>query len=98
MIPACPAPLEPVRPKIPTPPGACDTHAHVFGPAGIPPEVLAKLSQDFVAALNTDAVKERLGKLGAQPIGSTPQEFDAKIRADHEKWEPIIKAAGMKAE
>jgi predicted TIM-barrel fold metal-dependent hydrolase len=32
MIPACPAPLEPVRSKIPTPPKACDTHAHVFGP------------------------------------------------------------------
>ena len=32
MIPACPAPLEPVRPKISTPPKACDTHAHVFGP------------------------------------------------------------------
>jgi tripartite-type tricarboxylate transporter receptor subunit TctC len=64
----------------------------------MPPDVLAKLSRDFVAALNTDAVKERLTKLGAQPIGSTPQQFDAKIRADHEQWGPIIKAAGMKAE
>ena len=53
---------------------------------------------DFVAALNTDAVKERLAKLGALPIGSSPQQFDAKIRADYEKWGPIIKAAGMKAE
>jgi tripartite-type tricarboxylate transporter receptor subunit TctC len=70
----------------------------LLGPAGMPPDVLAKLSHDFVAALNTDAVKERLGKLGAQPIGSSPQEFDAKIQADYEKWEPIIKASGMKAE
>lgn len=70
----------------------------LLGPAGIPPDVLAKLSHDFVAALNTDAVKERLAKLGALPIGSTPQEFDARIHADYDKWGPIIKAAGMKAE
>jgi tripartite-type tricarboxylate transporter receptor subunit TctC len=70
----------------------------LLGPGGMPPEVLAKLSRDFVAALNTDAVKERLTKLGALPIGSSPQQFDAKIHADYEKWGPIIKAAGMKAE
>ena len=70
----------------------------LLGPAGMPPDVLAKLSHDFIAALNTDAVKERLAKLGAQPIGSTPQQFDARIRADYEKWGPIIKAAGMKPE
>ncbi len=57
-----------------------------------------KLSHDFVAALNTEAVKERLTKLGAEPIGSTPQAFDKKIQADYDKWGPIIQAAGIKAE
>jgi tripartite-type tricarboxylate transporter receptor subunit TctC len=70
----------------------------LLGPANMPPEVLTKLSHDFVAALNTDAVKERLSKLGALPIGSSPPQFDARIRADYEKWGPIIKAAGMKVE
>ena len=60
--------------------------------------LLTKLSNDFVAALNTEAVKERLTRLGASPIGSSPQKFDAKIRADYKKWGPIIEAAGMKAE
>ena len=70
----------------------------LLGPGGMPPDLVAKLSHDFVAALNTEAVKERLAKLGALPIGSSPKEFDAKIHADYEKWGPIIKAAGMKAE
>jgi len=70
----------------------------LLGPAGMAADLIAKLSHDFVAALNTDAVKERLGKLGASPIGSSPLEFDAKIRADARKWGPIIEAAGMKAE
>ena len=70
----------------------------LLGPAGMPPDVVAKISKDFVAALSTDDVKARLAKLGAAPIGSSPKEFDAKIRADYDKWGPIIKAAGIKAE
>src|SRR5579872_3516167 len=70
----------------------------LLGPAGMPPDLVAKLSRDFVAALNTEPVKERLAKLGASPIGSTPQQFDAKIHAEYDKWGPIIKAAGLKAE
>jgi tripartite-type tricarboxylate transporter receptor subunit TctC len=70
----------------------------LLGPAGMPPDLVEKLSRDFVAALNTPAVKERLSKLGASPIGGSPKQFEQKIRADYEKWGPIIQAAGMKAE
>ena len=70
----------------------------LLGPGGMPRDLVEKLSHDFVAALNTDAVKERLAKLGAEPIGSTPQAFDKKIHDDYDKWGPIIQAAGIKAD
>lgn len=70
----------------------------LVGPANMPADIVAKLSHDFVAAVNLPSVKDRLGKLGASPIGSSPQEFDAKIHADYDKWGPIIKAAGINAE
>jgi tripartite-type tricarboxylate transporter receptor subunit TctC len=70
----------------------------LLGPAGMPPDLVAKLSGDFVAALNTGAVKERLAKLGASPVGTRPRELDARIHADYDKWGPIIKAAGMNAD
>ena len=43
-------------------------------------------------------MSQRLDNLGAAVAGSTPAEFDKLIRADYEKWGPIIKAAGIKAE
>jgi tripartite-type tricarboxylate transporter receptor subunit TctC len=70
----------------------------VLGPAGMPADVVAKISRDFVDALNSETVKERLTKLGATSIGSSPQDFGTKIRADYDKWGPIFKVAGIKAE
>jgi tripartite-type tricarboxylate transporter receptor subunit TctC len=70
----------------------------LLGPAGMPREIIDKLNRDFVSALNTEAVKDRLTKLGALPIGSSAKQFDDKIRADYNKWGPIIQAAGLKAE
>lgn len=70
----------------------------LLGPANMPPDLVARLSKDFDAALSTEVVKDRLNKLGAEPIGSSPQAFAAKIRADYDKWGPIIRAAGIKAE
>ena len=70
----------------------------LLGPGGMPRDLVEKIAHDFVAALNTDAVKDRLSSLGASSIGSSPQAFDKKIHADYEKWGPIIEAAGIRAE
>jgi tripartite-type tricarboxylate transporter receptor subunit TctC len=69
-----------------------------LGPAGLPAEIKAKLARDCAEAVRVPAVVERLKSLGATPIGSTPDEFADFMRAEHEKWGPIIKAAGIKAE
>src|SRR6266702_3326209 len=70
----------------------------LVGPAGLPPLVKARLAKDCAEAVNAPAVKERLLGLGAAPIGSSPEEFAALIRAEYEKWGPIIKAAGIRGE
>jgi tripartite-type tricarboxylate transporter receptor subunit TctC len=70
----------------------------LLGPAGLPPDIKAKLAKDCADAVNTPTVKARLLALGATPIGSTPEQFAALIRADYEKWGPIIKAAGIRGE
>jgi tripartite-type tricarboxylate transporter receptor subunit TctC len=70
----------------------------LLGPGNMPRDLVEKLAHDFNAALSVDEVKQRLEKLGSTPIGSTPQAFDAKIHADYDKWGPIIKAAGIKAD
>jgi tripartite-type tricarboxylate transporter receptor subunit TctC len=70
----------------------------LLGPAGLPPDIKAKLAKDCADAVNTPTVKARLLALGATPIGSSPEQFAALIRADYEKWGPIIKAAGIRGE
>jgi tripartite-type tricarboxylate transporter receptor subunit TctC len=69
-----------------------------LGPAGLPGGVKARLALDCAEAVTAPAVVERLKSLGATPVGSTPDEFADFIRAEHEKWGPVIKAAGIKPE
>ena len=70
----------------------------LLGPGNMPRDLVERLAHDFNAALATDNVKQKLEKLGSTPIGSSPQEFDTKIHADYDKWGPIIKAGGIKAD
>jgi tripartite-type tricarboxylate transporter receptor subunit TctC len=70
----------------------------LFVAAKTPPELVARLNADAVAALNYPAVKQRYVQLGATVVGSTPAELGAHLKAEMERWGPIIKAAGIKAD
>lgn len=70
----------------------------LIGPGGMPREVVTKIASDCIAVLKTEAMRERLKKIGATPEGSTPEALDQLARSEYEKWGPIIKAAGIKAE
>src|SRR5207248_11588820 len=99
-----PAARSPVLPDVPTiaEAGVPDYDTGVWwgflGPAGLPADVKAKLARDCAEAVTAPAVVERLKSLGATPIGSTPDEFADFMRAEHEKWGPVIKAVGIKGE
>jgi tripartite-type tricarboxylate transporter receptor subunit TctC len=70
----------------------------MLGPAGLAPDLKAKLAKDCMDAVNAPAVKERLIALGATPVGGSPEQFAALMRAEYDKWGPIIKAAGIRGE
>ena len=70
----------------------------LLAPAGLAAATKTKIHRDAADSMKSLAVKERFQTLGAVPIGSTPEELAALIRADYEKWGPIIKAAGVVAE
>jgi tripartite-type tricarboxylate transporter receptor subunit TctC len=71
----------------------------VVGPAGLPAPVVARLNEAIRASLVKPETKEKLNKLGAiTEGGSTPAEFRAWLAKDLERWERVIKTAGVKAE
>jgi tripartite-type tricarboxylate transporter receptor subunit TctC len=64
----------------------------ILGPAGMAPDLVDKLYKDFTAAVRDPAVQERIKNLGGTLSGTTPQAFEASMRAQAAKWEPIIRA------
>ena len=67
----------------------------LFAPARTPPEIIRKMNADTVAALSDPATKERLEQLGVVVAGSTPAELAAFLKAEMDKWAPVIKEAGI---
>jgi len=64
-----------------------------FVPAGTPREIVQRLHQEAVKILKLPDVLERLRAGGNEPVGSTPEEFDARVKADIVKYAKIIEDA-----
>jgi len=66
-----------------------------LAPAGTPPEIIQKVSRDSARHLTAPELRDRLSALGAEPVGTTPEQFSAFIRSETEKWLRVAKAAGI---
>ena len=65
--------------------------------AGTPPDLVARLHAEAARALNAAEVRDRLVSMGATPVGNSPTEFAAFIRAESSRWGEVIRKAGIKA-
>jgi tripartite-type tricarboxylate transporter receptor subunit TctC len=77
---------------------AIDTWWGIVAPAATPRDVVAKLNQAFVAALNSPEAKTRFAGLMAEPVPNTPEQFGAFMKAELAKYETVVKASGAKVD
>jgi tripartite-type tricarboxylate transporter receptor subunit TctC len=70
----------------------------VFAPAGTPRDVVGRLHAEFTRALAASDVREKMLALGAEPVGSNPEEFAAYIHSEAGKYAQVVKASGAKVD
>ena len=67
----------------------------VLAPAGTPEEIVTRLSSEIAKIVHMPDVKARFHSDGKEPIGSSPQQFAAYIKAEIGKWAKVVKSAGI---
>ena len=67
----------------------------LFVPSGTPPRIVERLSAETRAALQTPEVRQRLIDLGAEPLGSTAQEFARYVEREYDRWGKLVRDAGI---
>ena len=79
--------------------GHASGRSWLFGPAGLPEEVLARLRGEIRRALALPEVRERLHAGGGlEPYATTPEEFAALIRRDYDRFGRVIRDARIKSD
>ncbi len=67
----------------------------VIAPAKVPKAIIQKLNRDIVEALNQIDVRDKLVAMGADVVAGTPEQFDALLRADTQRYGKLIKDVGL---
>jgi tripartite-type tricarboxylate transporter receptor subunit TctC len=70
----------------------------LLAPAATPKETVLQIHRDVIRVLKDPDIIKRIGDLGADVVGNTPEEFGAAMRAESLQWAEIIKAVGIKGE
>lgn len=70
----------------------------IAAPAKTPPAIVERLNRELVRALNSPDLRKRLTDLGAEPVGNTPEQYQAFVQNEISKWGKVIKAAGIRGE
>ena len=70
----------------------------LFAPAGTPSAIVSQLNAALTKLLASSDVRERFAALGAEPLGSSPEEFAAHIRSETTKWSRLVKETGTRIE
>jgi len=75
-----------------------DTWYGILAPAKTPKDVVAKLHAAAVKALKSPEVADRLTKLGAEPVGNTPEDFAKMLASEQKVWTKVVKDTGAKVD
>lgn len=75
-----------------------DTFQGIFAPSATPKPIIARLHSDIMKAMATQDMRDRLTAIAMSPVGNTPEEFTAQVKADIARWGKVIRDGSIKVD